>query len=734
MARLTNRRPGPGGRLADSRFTPHLTRLEERDVPAVYYVDPRATALNPTFNDNLPGEFTGTFGVDVFDDLLDAINTANANPGADTIRLSYGGDPNPPFNGIIPIFSAANTPVDITDSLSIVGSGAGASRLQAADTQDVAVFRVLNGATVNLSHLSYNGSGQGFDGSGNVIGPNASSTRAFIQYTAGTSGTIDSVSITGVYANGFNGQGVDVIGATVTVQNSQFADMGIIGVRVTEGARIQLFDNTYLGKGTGNFLDYFTQLSGGSTGVISGNLVSGNQGTGGAQSAAIAVFHEGGIPSSAQIFGNTFTANDIAVAVGFDNTDTSTADLRYNNIFGNNWGVFTVRAPGTAPINATNVWWGHPTGPFNATNNPTGLGNRISDDVLFAPVRTAPLPVDSAPTLTQYLSQNGLFTNPALVGQGQFAAGSGEGGNAATVYNPDGSTVFTLSPFTAGFAGGVRVAMGDFNGDGVLDLAVASGPGAQALVRIIDGSNQQELFAVTPFGSFDGGAFVTAGDLTGDGIDDLVITPDQGGGPRVVIYRGGDFVNVASFLGINDINFRGGARAGVGDINGDGRVDLIVSAGFLGGPRVAVWNGLTVTTGTPAPLFNDFFAFDPALRNGAFVSAADVNGDGFADLIAGAGPGGGPEVKIYSGADLIAGLGANATRIADFFAGDIDNREGVHVVGTNLDGDNLGDLVVGSATNGQLTAYFGTDLAQGLAIGRLSFSPFFGFGGGIFVG
>ena len=131
---------------------------------------------------------------------------------------------------------------------------------------------------------------------------------------------------------------------------------------------------------------------------------------------------------------------------------------------------------------------------------------------------------------------------------------------------------------------------------------------------------------------------------------------------------------------------------------------------------------------------NDFFAFDQALRNGAFVAVGDVNGDGFADLIAGAGPGGGPEVKIYSGADLMAGKGSASTRIIDFFAGDVNNRQGVHVIGTNLDNDNLGDLVVGNATNGQLYAFFGKDLSQGLGIARLEFFPFFGFAGGIYVG
>jgi len=105
----------------------------------------------------------------------------------------------------------------------------------------------------------------------------------------------------------------------------------------------------------------------------------------------------------------------------------------------------------------------------------------------------------------------------------------------------------------------------------------------------------------------------------------------------VIIYRGGDFVQVASFFGIDDRAFFGGARAGVGDINNDGVADLAVSAGFLGGPRVAAFDGRTVFSATPRRLFNDFFVFENTLRNGVYLAVGDLNGDGFADLISGAG-------------------------------------------------------------------------------------------------
>jgi hypothetical protein len=111
-------------------------------------------------------------------------------------------------------------------------------------------------------------------------------------------------------------------------------------------------------------------------------------------------------------------------------------------------------------------------------------------------------------------------------------------------------------------------------------------------------------------------------------------------------------------------------------------------------------------------LTNDFFAFEDTLRNGAFVSIGDVNGDGLGDLIAGAGPGGGPRVKIYDGRSLLSVGGDNATVIANFFAGNVNNRGGVKVAAKNLDGDKFIDVVTGGGKGDRAvaTAYRGSDL------------------------
>ncbi|WP_168218900.1 IPT/TIG domain-containing protein [Limnoglobus roseus] len=320
-----------------------------------------------------------------------------------------------------------------------------------------------------------------------------------------------------------------------------------------------------------------------------------------------------------------------------------------------------------------------------------------------------------------------------LVGYSEYSAGADEGAGQVTLYNRDGSVRYTVSPFGQSFAGGVRTAAADFNGDGVADVVAGTGPGGSSHVVVLDGVTGTVLFAVDPFeASFTGGVYVAAGDLDGDGVPDLVVTPDEGGGPRVDVYSGNGYVKRVSFFGIDDPNFRGGARATVADLNGDGVGDLVVVAGFGGGPRVAAFDGKSLA-GPLVKLFNDFFAFEQTLRNGVFVTAGDVNGDGVADLVVGGGPGGGPRVLAFDGKSLLVN---QYVPLVNFFGGDASSRGGIRVVVKNLDGDTKADLVVGSGSGSgsRVTAYFGRTLTAGSTATALDFDAFPAFTGGVFVG
>jgi hypothetical protein len=323
--------------------------------------------------------------------------------------------------------------------------------------------------------------------------------------------------------------------------------------------------------------------------------------------------------------------------------------------------------------------------------------------------------------------------NPAL---GSTTAGQ-VGPDDARLYAGDGTVKLEVHPFGAPIPGGIRVASADLTGDGVEDLIVATGPGVSNLIKVFDGVTGNLVISMAPFEpSFTGGLFVTTGDLTGDNKPELVVTPDNGGGPRVLVLSGPSLTVVANFFGIDDPNFRGGARAAVGDLNNDGHPDLIVAAGTGGGPRLAIFDGTSNTGGVfTRKLIGDFFLLDQNLRNGLYVASGDVNGDGFADLIVGAGPDGGPRVLVLSGRELIQQNGAEVP-IADFFSGDPNRRDGVPVAASDLDGDGLVDVVAGGGATGTVTAYLGEHLKPNATINPdVAFAPFPDFaGGGVFVG
>jgi len=335
-------------------------------------------------------------------------------------------------------------------------------------------------------------------------------------------------------------------------------------------------------------------------------------------------------------------------------------------------------------------------------------------EVFSGPVRTSSA-LASGPVLSSTATAADIGTANAIastIPAGRFSVGTSAG---VVTYGSVGEILTTSRPVDPGTNSATRVATADVTGDGIPDLISASGPGRAVQISVVDGATNAELVVIQPFeASFTGGAFVASADLNGDGMAELVVTADQGGGPVVVVYDGAALANrqvkqLNRFMGINDPAFRGGARATFGDVNRDGTPDLIIAAGFGGGPRIAVYDGKTVRGGRPVALMPDFFAFEPGLRNGAYVTAVDLDGDGFAEVIAGAGPGGAPRVAAFSGKQLLAN---KRTTVANFFTGTPDARGGVRVATADVDSDGRPDLITGSGTGGQVAVYAPRDVLR----------------------
>lgn len=226
------------------------------------------------------------------------------------------------------------------------------------------------------------------------------------------------------------------------------------------------------------------------------------------------------------------------------------------------------------------------------------------------------------------------------------------------------------------------------------DIVLGAGPGRPAEVSIINGETRVEVVSLLPFGpAFTGGLMVAAGDIDGDGTDDVAVAADEGGGPRVSLYltRNGQLELANNFFALDDA-FRGGLRIALGDVDGDGRADLVVAGGPGAGPRIATYDARSLTGfQTPERLFNDFFALDPDTRLGCFVAVGDLDGDGFAEIAVSSDFGGGPLIAIWDGESLPT----QPERTANFFAGNPDARGGLRIAIRDISVDEGLELIVG---------------------------------------
>jgi hypothetical protein len=230
--------------------------------------------------------------------------------------------------------------------------------------------------------------------------------------------------------------------------------------------------------------------------------------------------------------------------------------------------------------------------------------------------------------------------------------------------------------------------------------AVGSGEGAPSEVKVFNPATGLEAFDFSPFGpTFTGGVRVATGDFNQDGVDDIVSVPGNGGSARVVITDGKTGATLGSFFAFEP-TFRGGAYVAVGDVNGDFVPDIIVGAGDGGGPRVQVYSG-ALAFGQPA--IADFFAYEPTFRNGVHVAAGNLDGDdtgsgtGTYEIITGAGAGGGPAVKVFDSTGIFSGAPTPNAKMA-FFAFDSNQRGGVNVAAGEFRGDGKADIIVGSGS------------------------------------
>ncbi|MGQ0620777.1 MAG: FG-GAP-like repeat-containing protein [Panacagrimonas sp.] len=181
-------------------------------------------------------------------------------------------------------------------------------------------------------------------------------------------------------------------------------------------------------------------------------------------------------------------------------------------------------------------------------------------------------------------------------------------------------------------SGPISVAVGDFNGDGRPDLAVANANANNVSVLLnttVVGESSVSFTTAANFGAGTLPSSVTAGDLNGDGRPDLAVTNQTSGNVSVLLNTTVPGASSADFATAANFGVGPGPRSvAVGDLNGDGRPDLTV-ANFTGSTFSVLLNTIAAggVSASFAPSVN--FTVGSGTRD---IAVGDLNGDGRPDL------------------------------------------------------------------------------------------------------
>jgi hypothetical protein len=249
------------------------------------------------------------------------------------------------------------------------------------------------------------------------------------------------------------------------------------------------------------------------------------------------------------------------------------------------------------------------------------------------------------------------------------------------------SQIGEFRAFAEKFRGGLAIAAGDVDGDGVDEIIAGAGPGGSPQVRVFraDGTVRSQFFAYGD--SFRGGVKVASCDFDGDGVEEVVTGAGPGGSPQVRIMTMWGESKFSPSFNAFERSFSGGVNVACGDVDGDGETEVVAGVGIGSEPKVRVFDRY----GSSKDL--DIVPYADRDKGGVAVAVANVDGGKRSEIV----------TAIYRfGRSLVKVYRANAARsiVAQFEGWPENVQGGFHVAAGDIDDDGYDEVVVSLASGG----------------------------------